>query len=93
MKRHRSVLTRLERVKVLQEKNLLDLEQGTVLGLSKVRHLKIRVKKEKAAAPAAGTTESAAQPAAAPSAAAAKAPAKPASSGKQEGHPESKKKA
>lgn len=85
MKRHRSVLTRLERVKVLQEKNVLDLEQGTILGLPKVRHLKIRVKKEKAAASAVGTTGAVGQPAATGTAAPAKAPAKTASSGKQEG--------
>ena len=73
MKRHRSVLSRLERVRILQEKGSLDVKGASCLGLPKVKHLKIRIKKEKAAAApegaaAAGTT--AAPGAAAPSAAA-----------------------
>ena len=81
MKRHRSVLSRLERVQVLQEKGKLDVEKGSVLGMPKVRHLKMKVRKEKAAAAtdaAAAGTE--AKPgAAAPAAGAAKpaAEAKP----------------
>ena len=50
MKRHRSVLSRLERSKILQEKGTLDLQVSSILGLPKVKHLKIRVRKEKAAA-------------------------------------------
>ena len=73
MKRHRSVLSRLERVRLLQEKGELDLEKRSILGLPKVRHLRIRVRKEKAAAPAAGET------AAAGTAAGAAAPAATAS--------------
>ena len=65
MKRHRSVLNRLERVRILHERGVLDLEQSSLLGLPKVKHLKIRVRKEKAAAPAAGTAgETATTPAA-----------------------------
>lgn len=73
MKRHRSVLSRLERIKLLQERGLLDLEQSSLLGLPKVKHLKIRVWKERAAASVAGT---AAAPGAAPAEGAA--PAAPA---------------
>ena len=78
MKRHRSVLSRLERVKILEDKGLLDPEKISCFGLPKVKHLKIRIKKEKAAAAAPGTTAAQAAPAAgAPvPAAAAKAPAK-----------------
>ena len=81
MKRHRSVLSRLERIKLLKERGLL-MENASVLGLPKVKHLKIRVRKEKAAGPA--TAEGAAAPgtaAAAPAAGGAKAaPAKAAPS-------------
>lgn len=63
MKRHRSVLSRLERVKILHERGTLDPEESSVLGLPKVRHLKIRIKKEKAAAPAPGTPEALGTPA------------------------------
>ena len=55
MKRHRSVLTRLERIRLLQEKGTLNAEESSLLGLPKVKHLKMRVRKEKAATPAAGT--------------------------------------
>lgn len=82
MKRHRSVLSRLERVQVLQEKGKMDLESGSVLGMPKVRHLKVKVRKEKAVATtdAAGT---AAKPgAAAPAAGAAKTPVAPAATAK-----------
>ena len=86
MKRHRSVLSRLERVKTLQDKGTLDLLSGTVLGMPKVKHLKMRIRKEKAAvvpgaegaaAPAAGAAAGA--PAAGAKAAAG---AKPAAGGK-----------
>jgi len=52
-KKHRSVLKRYERLKTLKEKNVWD-ESKSVLGLPKVKMQKLRVKKEKAAAPAAG---------------------------------------
>ncbi len=64
MKRHRSVLTRLERIRLLQEKGTLNPEEASLLGLPKVKHLKIRVRKEKAAAPAAGTAGASTAPAA-----------------------------
>ena len=64
MKRHRSVLSRLERVKILHERGALSLEESTCLGLPKVKHLRFRVKKEKAAA-AAATGEAGAAPSAA----------------------------
>ena len=69
MKRHRSVLSRLERVKLLQEKGTLDVGAGSVLGLPKVKHLKIRIRKEKAAA-APGTEGGAVSAAGGPPAAA-----------------------
>lgn len=77
MKRHRSVLSRLERVRVLQERESLDLKAASCLGLPKVKHLKIRIKKEKAAAApegaaAAGTAAAPAAAAPAPAAAGAK---------------------
>jgi len=68
MKRHRSVLSRLERIQILEEKGSLDLEGSSVLGLPKVKHLKMRIRKEKAAATAEGGA--AAGTAAAPGAAA-----------------------
>ena len=55
MKRHRSVLSRLERIKILHERGSIDTEESSLFGLPKVKHLKIRVRKEKAATPAAGT--------------------------------------
>ena len=52
-KKHRSVLKRYERLKVLKEKNLWS-EEKSVLGIPKVKMQKIKVKKEKAT-PEAGT--------------------------------------
>ena len=52
-KKHRSVLKRYERLKVLKDKKLWDTEKS-VLGIPKVKMQKLKVKKEKAAAPAAG---------------------------------------
>ncbi|MBI3322787.1 MAG: small basic protein [Candidatus Omnitrophica bacterium] len=80
MKRHRSVLSRLERVRVLQGKGALDLETGSVLGLPKVKHLKLRIRKEKAAA-APGAEGAAAPAAGAAPAAPAGAGGKPAAAG------------
>ena len=70
MKRHRSVLNRLERVKILQDRGVFDPEHSSLLGLPKVKHLKMRIRKEKAAAPAA---EAAGGTAAAPGGATASA--------------------
>ncbi len=52
-KKHRSVLKRYERLRVLQQKGLWDTEKS-VLGISKVKMQKIKIKKEKAA-PAEGS--------------------------------------
>lgn len=52
-RKHRSVLKRYERLKVLKGKNLWD-ETKSVLGIPKVKMQKLKVKKEKAAAPAEG---------------------------------------
>ncbi len=60
MKRHRSVLSRLERVKILQEKGTVNPQGHSVLGLPKVKHLKIRIKKEKSSTAAEGTAPTAA---------------------------------
>ncbi len=71
MKRHRSVLPRLERLKWLQTQGTWDATKSP-LGLPKVKNVKVKVKKEKAAAPA----DAAAAPAGAAPAPAAGAPAK-----------------
>ncbi len=65
-RKHRSVLKRYERLKVLKDKNLWS-DDKAVLGLPKVKMQKIKIKKEKVvaaegAAPAAGAA--AAKPAA-----------------------------
>ena len=80
MKRHRSALSRLERVRILEEKGSLDLEGSSVLGLPKVKHLRMRIRKEKAAASAEGGAAegTAAAPGAAAPAKAAPAKAAPA---------------
>lgn len=74
-KKHRSVLKRYERLKVLKDKKLWS-EERSVLGIPKVKMQKLKVKKEKAAAPDAAAAPGAA--ATAPAAAAAKPAAKPA---------------
>ena len=68
---HRNVFKRHERVKILQEQGRWK-PGDPVLGLTKVKHIKIKVKKEAkvvaaegAAAPAAGTAAGTAAPAAA----------------------------
>ena len=48
-KKHRSVLKRYERLKMLQDKNIWD-EGKSVLGIPKVKMQKLKVKKEKAVA-------------------------------------------
>jgi len=75
MKRHRSVLNRLERVRILEEKGTLSLESSSLLGLPKVKHLRIRVRKEKAAGPAAGAATGTGAAAVSSGAAAATSPA------------------
>lgn len=72
-RRHRSVLKRHERLKVLRDKNIWS-EDKPVLGIQKVKMQKVKVKKEKAAgtavagaaAPAAGAAPAAAAGKAAP---------------------------
>ena len=54
-KKHRSVLKRYERLKMLKDKNLWD-DGKPVLGIPKVKMQKLKVKKEKAATATAGTT-------------------------------------
>ena len=81
--KHRNVLTRLERIKKMQEENKWN-ERPSVLGLPKFKSMKIKVKKtkgpeeggDKAAAP--GAAGKAAAPAAAAKPAAGKEAAKPA---------------
>ena len=53
-KKHRSVLKRYERLKELKDKNLWS-EERSVLGIPKVKQQKLKVKKEKAAAPETAT--------------------------------------
>jgi small basic protein (TIGR04137 family) len=67
-KKHRSVLKRHERLKILKDKNLWS-EERSVLGIPKVKMQKIRVKKEKAAAETAGAATTATAPKAAGTAA------------------------
>ncbi len=92
LQRHRSVIKRYERLKVLEDKGRWD-ESKSVLGLPKVKMMKIKAKKEKAAkvegevkpgaAPGAGAPAAGAAPAAGKAAAGKAAPAKTA--GKSEG--------
>ena len=80
-KKHRSVLKRYERLKLLKSRGLWD-ENKSVLGIPKVKMQKIKIKKEKAV-PAAGAA--AAGGAAAPAEKApASAPAKGTAAPKQE---------
>lgn len=85
-KKQRSVLKRYERINLLRDKEKWN-EEDSVFGLPKVKIMKFKVKKEKAAAetaegtaaPAAGTA-----PAAGAAAKAAPAGAKPAADAKKE---------
>lgn len=86
-KKNRSVLKRYERLSLLKDKEKWK-DEDSVFGLPKVKIIKFKVKKEKAAAEA--TAEGAAAPAATPGAAAPKAApaakegAKPAADAKKE---------
>ena len=71
-RKHRSVLKRHERLRMLKDKNLWS-EAVSVLGIPKVKMQRIKVKKEKAAA--ADATTGAAAPAAGAAPAKAAAPA------------------
>ncbi len=77
MSKHRSVLKRHERLKVLKDRHLWD-DQKTVLGLVKVKQQKLKIKKEKVAADATAAAPGAAATAAAPAAAKGAAAGKPA---------------
>ncbi len=68
--KHRNVLSRLERVKKMQEQNKWQ-ERQTVYNLPKIKSIKIKVKKTKG--PEEGAAEGAAAPAGAKPAAAAPA--------------------
>lgn len=57
--KHRSVLKRFERLKVLKEKGIWN-DEKSVLGLVKVKQQRIKVKKEKAAAAEPGAAGAAA---------------------------------
>ena len=70
--KHRSVLKRFERLKVLKDKNLWS-DEKSALGIPKVKMQRLKVKKEKAAAPDA--TAGATAPAAGAAAGAKGAPA------------------
>ncbi|MBI2095658.1 MAG: small basic protein [Candidatus Omnitrophica bacterium] len=65
-KKHRSVLKRYERLRILKDKSLWD-DGRSVFGIPKVKMQRVKVKKEKAApaAEAAGAEGVAAKPAAA----------------------------
>ena len=75
MRRHRSVLNRLEKLKSMMAKGTWN-EQLSPLGLPKVRNIKVTIKKEKAAAAAPGAEGAPAAPGAPSGAAAGAAPAK-----------------
>jgi small basic protein (TIGR04137 family) len=62
MKRHRSVLSRLERIKILQAQGKIALNEQSVLGLPKVKHLKVRVRKEKTASQPEGAAKGGSAP-------------------------------
>jgi small basic protein (TIGR04137 family) len=69
MKQHRSVLKRYERLRILKEKGEWE-DEDSVFGLPKVKIVRFKIKKEKAAeaeAPAAAAAPGAAPQEAAPS--------------------------
>ena len=78
-RKHRSVLKRHERLKVLKDKGLWS-EERSVLGIPKVKMQKLKVKKEKSTTETAAEGVAAGKPAAA--AAAAGAPAAPGAAAK-----------
>lgn len=85
--KHRNVLSRLERIKKMQEDNKWN-DRVSVLGLPKFKSMKVKVKKTKG--PEEGGDKAAAAPAAAGKAAAPAAAAKPAA-GKEAAKPAAKK--
>ncbi len=83
-RQHRSVLKRYEKLKTLIDKEKWDEKNGSIYALPKIKSIKFKVKKEKAATPEAGAAAPAAPGTAAPAAAGkAGAPAQaPAAAGK-----------
>ena len=76
--KHRNVLSRMERIKILEEAGRWNEEKDSVLGLRKVKNIKTAAKKKaakKEAVAGAATPGAAAPGAAAPGAAAPGAPA------------------
>ena len=71
-RQHRSVLKRYEKIKILKEKEKWD-DKDSVFGLAKVKVIKFKIKKEKAAAAEGAEAAPGAEAAAAPAASAAKA--------------------
>ena len=61
-KKHRSVLKRYERLKVLKDKGLWN-DQTSVLGIPKVKMQKLKVRKEKSTAEAAAENTASGKPA------------------------------
>ncbi len=84
-KQHRSVLKRYERLKILKDKEKWKEDQ-TVFGLPKVKVLRFKIKKEKAAA-AEGAEATAIAPGAEVTPAEARAPAKGAAAPKEAAKP------
>jgi len=72
-KAHRSVLKRYEKLKYLVEKEKWDDQKSSIYSMPKIKQVKFKVKKEKAAASA---EEAAVAPGAAPAPGAAAGPAK-----------------
>ena len=60
-KKHRSVLKRHERLKILKEKSLWS-EENSVLGIPKVKMQKIKIRKEKSTTEAAAESVAAGKP-------------------------------
>ena len=92
--KHRNVLTRIERIKVLEEAGGWREGQNSVLGLRKVKSIKMAAKKKvkkEVAAEGAGAAPSAAAPAAGAPAAGAKGATPAAGAAKPAAKPAAKK--
>ncbi len=57
LSRHRNVLTRVERLAILEDEGRWEQDKDAVYGLPKVGHRKVATKKKKAAGPADETEE------------------------------------
>ena len=89
-KKHRSVLKRYERLKVLKDKNLWS-EEKSALGIPKVKMQRVKVKKEKAAPTLEAAAAAGAAGTGAPAAATGPAKAAPAAGGSASGGKPEKK--